>query len=87
MDEERLREQCVNLCQLHTFLIELGHLVEIQILRPFLGCAGGKQIARLLLPLANLGFVLLFLLDEADAIDTLVHANGVFPIVAGIGIL
>ena len=44
------------------------------------------QIARLLLPLLQFGFKLLFLSDESDGIDTFVHTDGVLPVVGAVGI-
>ena len=76
--EEGLSEQGANASQLHALLIELCHLVKVKF---------AFQITRGLLPLTYLGLKLLLLLDECDAVDTFVHADGVLPIVGGVGIL
>ena len=76
--EEGLPEQSANPRQFHALLIELCHFVKVKF---------AFQITRGLLPLTNLSLKLLLLLDECDAIDTFVHADGVLPIVGGVGIL
>ena len=78
MRKEGLREQGADTSQCEPFLVELCHLVEVEL---------SFQIPCLLLPLSQSHLKLLLLLDESDGVDTLVHTNGVLPVVRAIGIL
>ncbi len=69
---EGLIEECQRPCGLEALLVEALHQVEVEL---------ALQESRRVLPLANLLLVGGFLLDEADGVDTLVHADGVLPVV------
>ena len=58
--------------------IELFHLLEVEL---------AAEVARLLLPFLQLRLEGGLVLDESDAVDALVHADGVLPVVARLGIL
>ena len=58
--------------------IESLQLVEVKL---------ANQVSRRVLQLADLCFVGSLLLNQADTVDTFVHADGVFPVVRALGIL
>ena len=58
--------------------IELRQLVEVEL---------ALQVARRVLPLADLCLVGCFLLNQSDTVDTFIHTDGVLPVVRAVGIL
>ena len=71
-------EQRLPAGQLEMLVVEGGHLVEVELV---------LEEACLVLPYADAVFVFAFLVDDADAVDALVHADRVFPVVGALGIL
>ena len=76
--KEGLREQRADAGQALTLLVELSHLVEVHLLD---SCILGG-----VLPLAYASLEVALLLDESNAVDTLVHTQRVLPVVAGLRI-
>ncbi len=69
---ERLGEERVGFQGFETLRVEPFHGVEIEL---------ALKVARSVLPLPDTGLVGLFLGNETNGVDALVHADGVFPVV------
>ena len=78
---ERFREVGPGVFHVCALLVELGELVEIYLVGKIVGCLG------CILPSTETGFVLTLQIHDADRVDTLVHTDGILPVVGRAGVL
>ena len=78
---ERFREVGPGILHVCALLVKLGELIEIYLVGEVVGCLG------CILPSTETGFVLTLQIHDADRIDTLVHTDGIFPVVGRAGVL
>ena len=77
---ERLCEVSPGVFHVCALLVELGELVEIYLVGEIVGCLG------CILPSTETGFVLTLQIHDADRVDTLVHTDGILPVVGRAGV-
>ena len=78
---ERFSEVGPGVLHVCALLVKFGELVEIYLVGEIVGCLG------CILPSTETGFVLTLQIHDADRIDTLVHTDGVLPVVGALGVL
>ena len=78
---ERFSEVGPGVLHVCALLVELGELVEIYLVGKIVGCFG------CILPSTETGFVLTLQINDADRVDTLVHTDGILPVVGALGVL
>ena len=78
---ERFREVGPGVFYVCALLVEFGELVEIYLVGEVVGSLG------CILPSTETGFVLTLQIHDADRVDTLVHTDGVLPVVGALGVL
>ena len=78
---ERFSEIGPGVFHVCALLVELGEFVEIYLVGEVVGCLG------CILPSTETGFVLTLQIHDADRVDTLVHTDGVLPVVGALGVL
>ena len=78
---ERFCEVGPGVLHVCALLVKLGELVEIYLVGKIVGCLG------CILPSTETGFVLTLQIHDADRVDTLVHTDGILPVVGALGVL